>query len=138
MIFPAKRKPEKKRGKLFVSYPILKASVDYLLTVMHAESKTDVYVSSVQMAAFLAALNVSEAHFLCQRANNKRISTNAIAMIENRNQNGISLFPRPHMEKATLHKKAPKSLHRMEWLNIQQSFTGSRCRELGYSNKSCS
>lgn len=100
-------KPDRKRENFFVS-PEIEANVDYLLTVMNAESKTDVYVSSVQMAAFLAAE--------CQRGNLFYVSqptTNEyrrmpLPWIEKSQPEWNFLVSRPHSWKRQLYVKGTK------------------------------
>lgn len=106
-MMPAKPKPEKKRENFFVS-PEIEASVDYLLTVMNAESKTDVYVSSVQMAAFLAAECQRGSTFYVSEPTTNEYRRMPLPWIEKSQPEWNFLVSRPHKWRKQLYIKGTK------------------------------
>lgn len=107
MTSPHKADKDRKRENFFVT-PDIEADVEYLQTVMNAESKKDVYVWCVRMAAFLAAEAQRGNQFYLSKPSQPEFRRMPLPWIERSNPEWQFLVSRPHKWKRQLFIKGTK------------------------------
>lgn len=108
---------ERKRENFYVT-PDIEADVEYLQTIMNAESKKDVYIWSVRMAAFLAAEAQRGNQFYINKPSQTEYRRMPLPWIERPNPEWRFLVARPHQWRRELFVKGTRIPASTVWIGM--------------------
>lgn len=111
----AQGNPDRKRENFYVT-PDIEADVEFLQAIMNAETKKDVYIWSVRMAAFLAAEAQRGNQFYLNKPFQTEFRRMPLPWIERSKPDWEFLVARPHSWRRQLYIKGTKIPASTVWL----------------------